>query len=70
MPVSTPIDANFNHSSLKWEISESPEIENKCRQLIGALMYAMMCTRPDLRISTSTLSRYQSCASEELWTAL
>lgn len=33
-------------------------------------MYAMICTRPDLCISISILSRYQSCASEELWVCL
>lgn len=69
-PVSTPMDANFDHSVLKREGSESEEIENKCRSLIGGLMYAMLCTRPDLSICISILSRYQSCASNDLWIAL
>jgi len=33
-------------------------------------MYAMVCSRPDLCISISILSRYQSYASQELWYAL
>lgn len=33
-------------------------------------MYVMLCTRPDLCNSISILSRYQSCASEDLWRAL
>lgn len=69
-PVSTPFDTNFDHSVFKREKSESQEIENKCRRLIGVLMYAMLCTRPDLSICVSILSRYQSCASQELWIAL
>lgn len=33
-------------------------------------MYVMLCTRPDLCNLNSILSRYQSCASEDLWQAL
>lgn len=64
--ATTPMDANFKHDYLKREKSESYEIENRCRTLIGSLMYAMMCSRPDLCISISILSRYQSCASHDL----
>lgn len=68
--VSTPMEANFKHESLKREKSESGELEHRCRQLIGTLMYVMLCIRPDLCNSISILSRYQSCASEDLWRAL
>lgn len=69
-PLSTPMDVNFKSDILKRERSESPEIEAKCRALIGSLMYIMLCSRPDLCISISILSRYQSCASQDLWVAL
>lgn len=57
-PASTPMDINFRHDLLKRDKSENPEIEHKCRKLIGSLMYAMVCSRPDLCISISILSRY------------
>lgn len=68
--VTTPMDVNFKHDILKRDFSESPEIENRCRILIGLLMYLMLCTRPDLCITVSILSRYQSCASIDLWQSL
>lgn len=69
-PASTPMDVNFKHEFLKRDKSENEEIEHRCRKLIGSLMYAMMCTRPDLSLSISILSRYQSCASNDLWKSL
>lgn len=66
----TPMQENFDHSNLKREASESDEVEKRCRMVIGSLMYAMLCTRPDLCLSISVLSRYQSCASMDLWNAL
>lgn len=49
---------------------ESLEIEQKYRKLIGALMYAMLCTRLNLSISIGILRRFQSRASQDLWIAL
>ncbi|KAG5890504.1 hypothetical protein JTB14_016382 [Gonioctena quinquepunctata] len=46
------------------------ELEHKCRAVIGSIMYSMLCTRPDLCISISILSRYQTCASQELRQAI
>ncbi|KAK9686340.1 hypothetical protein QE152_g37261, partial [Popillia japonica] len=50
--------------------SESPELESKCRQIVGCIMYAMLGTRPDLCSSISLLSRYQNCASQQLHVCL
>lgn len=69
-PVPTPIDQCFKFEILQREKSESPEIEKKCRQLIGSLMYAVCGTRPDLCVSVCFLSRYQHCASVMLYKAL
>ncbi|KAG7294957.1 hypothetical protein JYU34_022646 [Plutella xylostella] len=69
-PMSTPIDQNFKFEVLKRDVSESSEIEKKCRQLIGSLMYAVCGTRPDLCVSVSFLSRYQHCASIMLYKSL
>ena len=37
---------------------------------IGSLMYAMLCTRPDIAHAVSVTSRYQSNSGEEHWTAV
>ena len=37
---------------------------------IGSLMYAMLCTRPDVAHAVSVSSRYQSNPGEEHWTAV
>lgn len=68
--VSVPLDANFDSQTLLREKSENMDVENRCRRAIGCLMYAMIGTRPDLSIYLNILSRYQSCASEELWSCI
>lgn len=37
---------------------------------IGTIMYAMLCTRPDVSYALSMTSRYQSCPGEGHWTAV
>lgn len=66
-PSKTPMESNFHHEYLKRENSESDEIEKTCRKAIGSLMYAMLCSRPDICNAVSILSRYQTCASYDLW---
>lgn len=67
--VSTPIEQNYNFNLLARDNSENQEIESKCRMLIGSLLYAC-CTRPDLCVAISFLSRYQHCASNDLFKSL
>lgn len=61
----TPLDTNL-------KISKTVDLsyENKCRKLIGYLMYAMVGSRPDICIALNILSRYQSKANEDLFRAL
>lgn len=68
--ISTPMDQNFNVELLKRDKSESIDVEMKCRQLIGCLMYAVSGTRPDLCVAVGFLSRFQHCASEILLKSL
>jgi len=41
-----------------------------CRNLIGSLMYVMLCTRPDIAIAVNILSRYTNKNNRELWKCL
>jgi hypothetical protein len=61
------MDKNFDQNLLIKEKSESSELESKCRQAISSIMYAVLGTRPDLFAAVNLLSRYQNCASKELW---
>lgn len=61
--VNTPLTVNLNYTALNSETNyEAPS-----RRLIGCLMYAMMCTRPDLSTAVNILSRYQNKNNHELW---
>lgn len=66
-PAETPMDISFE---IPMEPSSDKTLESRCRQLVGSLMYAVMCTRPDLAFTVGYLSRYQSVANEDLWRAL
>ena len=68
-PVSTPMDPNFKVEELNQEEVDL-NLEEKCRRVIGCLMYAMLGSRPDLCAAMSILSRYQSKPSENLWKSL
>lgn len=70
--ICTPMDLNFNTKILegKNESVIDKNIENKCRQMIGCLSYAVLGTRPDLCVAVSILSRYQNNANNTLLTAL
>ena len=37
---------------------------------IGSIMYAMLCTRPDVNLAVSLVGRYQSNPGMEHWTAV
>ena len=37
---------------------------------LGSLMYAMLCTRPDIYFAVGIVSRYQSNPSLEHWTSI
>jgi hypothetical protein len=72
-PVSTPIAPHFKLSS-----SQSPGIDSEFEYMskvpyssvIGSLMYAMVCLRPDLSYAMSLVSRYMANPSKEHWNAV
>ena len=40
------------------------------RTIVGSLVYAMTCTRPDLSWAVTKLSQYLSCPTSNEWTML
>lgn len=62
------------HLSKKQSPSTSDELERMSRvpyaSAIGSIMYAMICTRPDVSCALSMTSRFQSCPGEDHWKAV
>ena len=71
--VSTPLATHFKLSSIQ---SPSSEVENLDMQwvpytsAVGSLMYAMVCTRPDIAHVVGTVSRFLSNPGREHWNAV
>lgn len=61
--ISTPLPEKLNYNELNSDV----QYEAPCRNLIGCLMYAMLCTLPDLCVSLNILSCFQNKHNKELW---
>ncbi|KAG8497424.1 hypothetical protein CXB51_008733 [Gossypium anomalum] len=72
-PVSTPLAAHFRLSSALSPQSDD-EIEYMSHvpysSAVGSLMYAMVCSRPDLSYAVSAVSRYMANPGKEYWKAV
>jgi len=72
-PVSTPLASHFR---LSREQSPKTEDEMACMDkvpyasAIGSLMYAMICTRPDIAHAVGVVSRFMSNPGKEHWEAV
>lgn len=72
-PVSTPL---ANHFKLSKENCASSEKEKKMMKgvpyssAVGSLMYAMVCTRPDIAHAVGVVSRYLSNPGRKHWEAV
>lgn len=72
-PVSTPLAPHF-----KLSASMSPRTEEERKHMaqipyanaVGALMYAMVCTRPDISHAVSMVSRYMHDPGKGHWQAV
>jgi len=67
--VTTPLTCHFKLSSK--QCPQSPEEEEISRvpyaSAVGLLMYAIVCTRPDLAYAVSTVSRFMSNSGKQHW---
>ena len=64
--VSTPLPTKIDYKAL----NSDTYYEAPCKNLIGCLMYAMLCTQPDICTAINILSRYQTKNNVELWKCL
>ena len=68
--VSTPVAPHFKLSALQCPSSDE-DIEYMSRvpysSVVGSLMYAMVCSRPDLSYAMSLVSRYMANPGKEHW---
>lgn len=65
-PVNTPLETKVNYE----ELNSNDTHNVPSRNVIGCLMYIMLCTRPDLSTSVNILSRYTSKCNVVLWQCL
>lgn len=72
-PVSTPLTTSIRISEA---LATQPDSERECMarvpyaSAVGSLMYAMVCTRPDLAQAVSVVSRYMGQPGKEHWQAV
>ncbi|CAL9112903.1 unnamed protein product, partial [Musa textilis] len=72
-PVSTPLASHFRLSAAQSPQSFEEEeymVKVPYSSAIGSIMYAMVCTRPDISQAVSVVSRYMSCPGKTHWQAV
>ncbi|CAM8892812.1 unnamed protein product [Rhodiola kirilowii] len=65
-PLTTP----YNSSTHLYPNKGKPLSQLEYAKVIGSLMYAMTCTRPDIAFAVGKLSRYTSNPSMQHWQAI
>jgi transposase InsO family protein len=69
-PAAVPMTPGFKTPKTDASPDETAHMESvPYRQLIGSLLYAATCTRPDIAFAVSYLSRYLSAPRSCHWTA-
>nr|AAV88069.1 hypothetical retrotransposon [Ipomoea batatas] len=72
-PVSTPLDMHFKLCKKQCPSSEKEKEEMQrvpYSSAVGSLMYAMVCTRPDIAHAVGVVSRFLSNPGREHWDAV
>lgn len=67
-PVATPCDPSVKLTR-STNATEASMGRYPYQELIGSLMYLAVCTRPDVSFVVSSLSQFNTCYSDEHWTA-
>jgi len=66
-PVATPMSQGTKLA--RNEKIDSTQVDVPYRELVGALMYLSVCTRPDIAHAASYLSQFNNCYDSDHWTA-
>ena len=69
-PISTPLPVNFKLSSSMSPSSEAERMEMSrvlYASAVGSLMFAMICTRPDIAQAVGAVSRFMANPGKEHW---
>ena len=72
-PVVSPLAGHFKLNSKQCPTSEQEEQDMKnvpYASAVGSLMYAMVCTRPDIAHRVGVVSRFLSNLGKEHWAAV
>jgi len=72
-PVSVPLASHFKlSSSLCPNSDEEKDYMSRIpyANVVGCLMYAMVCTRPDISHAVGVVSRYMANSGKEHWSAV
>ena len=72
-PVCSPLASHFKLSSKQCPSSDEERDEMKkapYASAVGSLMYAMVCTRPDIAHAVGVVSRFLSNPGKEHWSAV
>jgi ATP-binding cassette subfamily B (MDR/TAP) protein 1 len=72
-PISTPLPVNFKLSSGMSPSNEAERMEMSrvpYASAVGSLMYAMICTRPDIAQAVGVVSRFMADPGKEHWNAV
>ena len=69
-PVRSTLPTNCKLSkkqSLKTKMDKVEIMKIPYASVVGSLMYAMLCTRPDIRYALQVVSRFMSNLGREHW---
>uniref|UniRef100_A0A2N9HLU0 Uncharacterized protein n=1 Tax=Fagus sylvatica TaxID=28930 RepID=A0A2N9HLU0_FAGSY len=72
-PIPTPLPINFKLSSSMSPSNEAERMEMSrvpYASAVGSLMFAMVCTRPDIAQAVGVVSRYMANPGKEHWNAV
>ena len=72
-PVKVPIPVGVRLSAEQCPKTQEEEEDMSCvpyASAVGSLMYAMVCTRPDIAHAVGVLSRFMSNPRKEHWTTV
>ncbi len=69
-PVTTPLDPNVILRKRRVNEEVDPTIRSGYQSAIGSLMYAAICTRPDIAYAVQSLSQYSNNPGPEHWSAV